>query len=479
MFLNSLFIILALLSPLGATQQETVEEIEAAMLGRPLDIRTDDLDKILEGRIIRVLVTYNRTNFFLRKGELQGFEYELLKEYENVLNKGRSRKEFGTTMVFLPVSRDQLIPYLKAGKGDIAAASLTGTEARQKEAAFSEPYLTKVSEILVLNKSVKGIESIEDLAGRKVYVMKGSSYQEHLGDLNKRFKEEGKPLIDIVGPGHHLETEDILELVNSGAADITVADEYLAELWSTVLPDIALRKDLAIKTGNSIGWYVRKDNPKLLADVTAFLKKNRKGSLLGNILFKRYYQNEEWIKNPLSAQASTQMAQFSSLFRKYGEKYDSDPLLLAAVAFQESGFDPKRRSRAGAIGLMQIRPQTAQAVGVSDPHKVENNIHAATKYLDMIRTKYFSDPEISPASRVDFALAAYNAGPTRVSKMRRKAASEGYDPNLWFGNVEMLVRKDVGEEPIKYVMNVNKYYVAFSLANEAYRDRTAIKEAAE
>ncbi len=479
MFLNSLFIILALLSPLGATQQETVEEIEAAMLGRPLDIRTDDLDKILEGRVIRVLVTYNRTNLFLRKGALHGFEYELLKEYEKALNKGRSRKEFRTTMIFLPVSRDQLIPFLKEGKGDIAAASLTGTEARQKEVSFSEPYLTKVSEILVLNKSVKGIASIEDLAGRKVYVMKGSSYEEHLGDLNKRFEQEGKPLIDIVGLGHHLETEDILELVNSGAADVTVTDEYLAELWSNVLPDIVLRKELAIKTGNSIGWYVRKNNPKLLADITAFLKKNRKGSLLGNILFKRYYQNEEWIKNPLSAQANTQMAQFSSLFRKYGEKYNFDPLILAAVAFQESGFDPKRRSRAGAVGLMQVRPQTAQAVGVSDPHKVENNIHAATKYLDLIRKKYFSDPEISPAARVDFALAAYNAGPTRVSKMRRKAASEGYDPNLWFGNVEMLVRKDVGREPIKYVMNVNKYYVAFKLAQEAYLDRTAIKEAAE
>ncbi len=479
MFMNSLFIVLALLSPLGATQNETVEEIEAAMLGRPLDIRTDDLDKILEGRIIRVLVTYNRTNFFLRDGKPRGFEWELLTEYEKTLNKGRSRKEFGTTMIFLPVSREQLIPYLKEGKGDIAAASLTVTEARQKEVAFSEPYLTNVSEILVLNKSVTGIKTIEDLAGRKVYVMKGSSYQEHLGDLNEGFEQAGKPLIEIVGLGHHLETEDILELVNSGVADITVTDEYLAELWSNVLPNIVLRKDLAIKTGNSIGWCVRKNNPKLLADATAFLKKNRKGSLLGNILFKRYYQNEEWIKNPLTAEANTQMAQFGSLFRKYGEKYNFDWLMLAAVAFQESGLDPKKRSRAGAIGLMQIRPQTAQAVGVSDLYNVENNIHAATKYLDLIRTRYFSDPEISPAARVDFALAAYNAGPTRVSRLRRKAASQGYDPNHWFENVEMLVLKEVGREPIKYVMNVNKYYVAFNLANEAYRDRTAIKEAVE
>jgi membrane-bound lytic murein transglycosylase MltF len=449
MSINSLLILLALLSPSAAAQQETVEEIEAAMLGRPLDIRTDDLDKILEGRIIRVLVTFNRTNFFLRGEKLQGFEYELLKQYEKTLNEGRSRKEFQTTMVFLPVSRDQLIPYLKEGKGDIAAASLTGTADRQQEAAFSEPYLTKVSEILVTNKSVKGIKAIEDLAGRNV------------------------------GLGHHLETEDILELVNSGAADITVADEYLAELWSAVFPDIVLRKEIAIKTGNDIGWYVRKENPKLLADVSTFLKKHRKGSLLGNILFKRYYQNEEWIKNPLGPDATSQMQKFSDLFKKYGEKYNFDPLMLAAVAFQESGLNANKRSRAGAVGLMQIRPQTAKSVGISDPLKVENNVHAATKYLDQIRTEYFDDPDISPASRVDFALAAYNAGPTRVSRLRRNAASQGYDPNLWFGHVEMLVRKEVGREPIKYVMNVNKYYVAFKLAQEAYRDRTAIKEAVE
>ena len=252
MSINSLLILLALLSPSAAAQQETVEEIEAAMLGRPLDIRTDDLDKILEGRIIRVLVTFNRTNFFLRGEQLQGFEYELLKQYEKELNKGRSRKEFQTTMVFLPVSRDQLIPYLKEGKGDIAAASLTGTADRQQEAAFSEPYLTKVSEILVTNKSVKGIQAIEDLAGRKIYVMKGSSYEEHLADLNKRFEAEGKTAIEIVGLGHHLETEDILELVNSGAADITVADAYLAELWAAVFPDIVLHREIAIKTGNDI-----------------------------------------------------------------------------------------------------------------------------------------------------------------------------------------------------------------------------------
>jgi membrane-bound lytic murein transglycosylase MltF len=479
MFTNSLFILLTLLSPWSAAQQETVEEIEAAMLGRPLDIRTDDLDKILEGRIIRVLVTFNRTNFFLRGEKLQGFEYELLKQYEKELNQGRSRREFQTTMVFLPVSRDQLIPYLKQGKGDIAAASLTGTADRQQEAAFSEPYLTKVSEILVTNKSVKGIKGIEDLAGRKVYVMKGSSYEEHLADLNKRFKAEGKTAIEIVGLGHHLETEDILELVNSGAADITVADAYLAELWAAVFPDIVLRKEIAIKTGNDIGWYVRKENPKLLADVSAFLKKNRKGSLLGNILFKRYYQSEEWIKNPLAADATSQMQKFSDLFRKYGEKYNFDWLMLAAVAFQESGLNPNKRSRAGAVGLMQIRPQTAKSVGISDPNNVENNVHAATKYLDQIRTQYFDDPDISPASRVDFALAAYNAGPTRVSRLRRNAASQGYDPNLWFGHVEMLVRKEVGREPIKYVMNVNKYYVTFKLAEEAYLNRTSIKQAAE
>lgn len=427
-----------------------------------------DLAQMKERGFIRVLVSYSKTNFFFDSGEARGFEYELLREWEKGLNKGVRQETGRIKLVFIPTPFHRLLDDLVEGRGDLAAAGLTITPERQALADFTTPYIPKVSEVVVAHKGMEEITGLEDLTGREFYVRHGSSYVTHLEELNRQFKDQGLRKVKIRPADAKLATEDILELVNAGVVPLTVADRHLAELWSGVLPDLVVRDDLTVHEGGGIGWAVRKQSPQLLASLDAFAKKNRKGSLLGNMLFKRYYRESKWIRNPASEAERKKLDQLVVLFQKYSDQYSFDWLALAAQAYQESGLVHGLRSRAGAVGIMQIKPSTAadKAVGISNVHDLENNIHAGTKYLDYLRDRYFSDPEIDPADRVDFAWAAYNAGPGNIAKARRIAAQRGLDPNRWFFNVEKVVAERVGSEPVRYVANVNKYYVAYRLAYE-------------
>lgn len=431
-----------------------------------------DLDQMQQRRLIRVLVNYSRTRFFHDRGQARGFEYELLKAYEKKLNKGvkHSKK---VRLVFVPVPFDQLLTALIAGKGDMAAAGLTVTAERKKQVAFTQPYIPDVNEVVVHHRSVKDLEKVSALSGRPVYIRKKSSYATHLRQLNARLKDQNRKPIQVKEAQQYIVTEDILELVNAGVIPITVADHHIAQAWQQALPEIVVREDLVINTGGDIAWAVRKENPQLRKHLNKFLARHKKGSLLGNVLYNRYYLNAAGVKNPLVGAKLERMLGLLKLFEKYGRRYDFDHLALIAQAYQESGLDHTRRSPTGAMGIMQVLPSTAadKKINIKDIHKLENNVHAGVKYLHFLRKRYFNDPAISRADRVYFSWAAYNAGPAKINRIRRQAKSEGFDPNRWFFNVENIAAKVIGRETVRYVANINKYYVAYQLQFEHYLKR--------
>ena len=443
-------------------------ELSKALLIRIDQPYTRDLPHLLKRGTIRVLTSFSKTNFFFVMREPAGFEYELLQGYEKYLNRSRKKHARGVHLVFIPTPFDRLLKDLAAGRGDIAAAGLTITPQRQRKVNFTSPYLSDVDEVVVLNRKVKGVKRLEDLAGRMVYVRKGSSYVQHLRDLNRKLTAGGKKAIRIKESDSHLATEDILEMVNAGVVKISVADRHIAAAWAEVLPNIAVRKKLAINTGGRIAWAVRKNNPKLRASLNAYVGKHKSGTTVGNVLFKRYYQNSKLIQNPLTKNEQRKLNRFMALFKKYGTRYGFDYLAIAAQAYQESGLDHKKKSHAGAVGIMQVRPQTARdkAVGIRNIEKLEDNIHAGVKYLAYLRKTYFDDPKMSPADRVFFSWAAYNAGPTKIAKLRGKGARMGVDPNKWFFNVENVAARFIGRETVDYVASINKYYVAYRLAED-------------
>ena len=262
------------------------------------------------------------------------------------------------------------------------------------------------------------------------------------------------------------ETEDLLEMVAAGVYGITIADKHIAEAWVDVLDGLEIHPDLAIRTGGEIGWMFRHDSPKLAEAVNAFIKKNKQGNLLANMLVKRYYTNSKWINNASNKDGMERLRDLAELFEKYAGEYEFDWLLIAAQAYQESALDHKVRSRSGAIGVMQMLKSTAKDPNVNIPEieDLEKNIHAGNKYMRYILDHYFADAEMDELNKHLFAFASYNAGPNRIAKLRKKAAEQGYDPNVWFDNVETVVGREVGREPVTYVSNVFKYYVTYRMS---------------
>ena len=230
-----------------------------------------------------------------------------------------------------------------------------------------------------------------------------------------------------------------------------------------VLPGLDSRPNLKINSGGQLALAVRPNNPQLLASVNAFVRGHRRGTTIGNMLFTRYFRNARWLTNPMSGEQRRRRDALEKLFRNYGKEYGFDWLLLAAMAYQESAFDPNARSDAGEIGIMQVLPATAIEMGLGsnlvDPNE---NIHAAAKYLAKLRDTYFNDPALEPAARNDFILAAYNAGPGNVKNWRTIAAARGMDANRWRENVERISLEMIGEQTYRYVRNIEKYYLIYT-----------------
>ena len=459
----------------GQALVELEKDMEGIAVRKPW---TGDFDTMHENRVVRVLTVYGLGRYYLDDGQEKGAAYEMFKMFESFLNEKFKKKHIRIHVVFLPVARDQLIPALLAGRGDIVAAGLTITPERSLTIDFSDPVSKAISEILVTGPSAPRLDSLEDLAGQEIPVRASSSYHASLVALNERFRKQGLEEIELVEMPEHLEDEDILEMVSAGLLHWAVVDDYKAVIWSSVFEKLTPREDLVLRSGGRIAYAMRKDSPQLAALLNEFVGTHKQGTLHGNILINRYLKDIDWTKNALDTDDYARFEDVAEIFQKYGNQYGIDYLMVAAQGYQESRLDQSARSSAGAIGIMQLLPTTAADanVGIPDISNKEPNIHAGVKYLRFIRDRYFSVPEIDTFNQNMFAFAAYNAGPARVRKLREKAAQQGYDPHVWFDNVEVIAAKDIGRETVEYVANILKYYVAYSLSTRQQLNRAQARK---
>lgn len=438
---------------------------------------TGDWDGMVERNLIRALVPYSRTHFFLEGPRPRGLTYERLKAFENHVNDALGRDILRIRVVAIPTPRDRLLPDLIAGRGDIAAGHLVVTPEWEKRVAFCLPTFTSVNEILVTGPAAPPIPDIEDLSGKTVHVRPSCSYHESLMELNRHFRKCGMPPVTVVPVAEILEDEDILEMIHAGIIAVSVIDSIKAELWSKIFTEINFRHDIALRAGADIAWAVRKNNPGLKDQINAFWRFHQPGTRMGNILIRKYLQNTRWITNPLSKEARKRFEEAVPVFKKYANQYAFDWLMIAAMAFQESGIDQDRISQAGAVGVMQVLPATAAhpVIDIPDVYNLESNIHAGLKYLRFIADRYFKDGKTDNFNAMLFAMAAYNAGPARIIGLRDEADESGLDPDIWFGNVEIIAARRIGRETVEYIGNIYKYYLAYRLFGEKDEKREKLK----
>jgi membrane-bound lytic murein transglycosylase MltF len=463
----------------AASPSETVSPYDALpeairdLLDRPF---TGDLPEMMERRLIRAGVVFNRTQYFIDRGVQRGMAYESLRLFEQELNEQSKTGKLTVQVAFVPLPRDQLFPALADGKVDLVAAAITVTPERQKLAAFTTPTRTGVSEVVVTSAAVAPVATVNDLSGREVFVRRTSSYFESLARLNSDLARRGSAPVAIKEAPEALEDDDILEMVNAGLVDVTVVDDFVAGLWQQVFPKIRVNPDATLRTQGTIAVAVRKDSRELTRALNAWIARHGLGTTFGNVLDRRYIQNAAYVKSATSRAERAKFEQLVNLFRKYGDRYDIDPLLMAAQGYQESGLDHRVKSPVGAIGVMQVMPKTGEDLKVGDITQLEPNIHAGVKYVRFVMDQHFKD---DPADRLNkglMTLASYNAGPARVRQLRQEAARRGLDPNVWFGNVERIASERIGRETVQYVSNIYKYYVAYRLTVERAENRRRLRD---
>jgi membrane-bound lytic murein transglycosylase MltF len=450
---------------------------------RALDVRTRaqkvDFDAMLQRRAIKFYLPYSRSLYFIDKGRERGISADVIREFERWVNK-KYAKQLGKrpfTAFAIVATRDKLLADLQGGHADVAVGNIKVLDELLKEVDFAglDQDIT-TTEILVTGPASPAIASIDDLSGKTVHLREYSSQYLSLKALNERFRKEGKPEAKPVFLPNALEDEDLLEMLNAGLLQAIIVDDWRAKMWAQVLPKVTVREDIPLRPKTKMGWAIRKNSPKLAAELNEFHAYYAKQQ--GGIpRLQRQYMGT--IKALNSATASEDHKRYRALievFNKYGKQYNFEPMMLAAQGYQESALNQEAKSAVGAIGVMQVMPATGESLKVGDIRQADANIHAGAKYMDQLMTKYFSDAKFDEQNRTLFAFASYNAGPGNISKMRKEAEKRGLDPNQWFNNVEIVTAEKIGMETTTYVRNIFKYYAAYKLAAEAQAKAATLKE---
>jgi len=256
-----------------------------------------------------------------------------------------------------------------------------------------------------------------------------------------------------------------------------VVDRMMADFWNQVLPRITVHPDVTVRTGADIAWAIRQGTPQLKAELDSFIARNGKGTAFGNQVLQTYLKSIKFVSNAASPSELQKYTRLREIFKRYGDKYGMDWLLMAAQGYQESRLDQSVKSRVGAIGVMQLMPETGKEMQVGDVREVEANIHAGVKYMRFMMDRYYKDEPMKPLDKALFTFASYNAGPGRMRGLRKLAEARGLDPNVWFNNVERIAAEKIGQETVTYVSNIYKYYIGYKLISEQRAEREKARQA--
>jgi len=424
--------------------------------------RYGDLTDIKRHGVLRIVTRNNAATFFLWRGEQVGFEFELLREFA---------KRHGLHVeVMIAPQHASLFEMLERGAGDIAAASLPmDVPPRTDAVAMTRPF-NYVYDYLVARRDDDSVLGIEDLAGRAVTVRPSSAHWHTL----QRLRDAGLKL-DIAPAPEDAETETLIAAVGEGRIDLTVAASHVLDIELGFRTDV--RKAFSLRGPVALGWAVRRDNSELLAALNEFLDKEYR-ELFFNVVYQKYFENPVRMqlnrKHRVDHAHADSLSPYDEIVQREAAKHHFDWRLIVAQMYQESRFNPKARSPAGAIGLMQMLPRTAREFGVRKLRDPEQSVRAGVSYLAWLHSRF--EPELTVKDRIWFALAAYNAGFGHVTDARKLASGElGLDPDRWFDNVEVAMRllskrayyRNTthgyvrGREVVKYVREIRERYRSY------------------
>lgn len=419
-----------------------------------------DLPAIRGSKVLRVLVNQSRNSSGEVQGATIGVEYNRLQAFEQYLN-AHARDGQKVRIKFIPKAKDQLLVALQRGEGDLMAPGELLDVGEVSTVQASTPVLDKVPLLPVGLKGERAFKRAEQLSGRTVTLANGSAADQALIQLNQKLSMRKLAPVRIEWADPSLAVEDVLEMVQAGIFPLTLVEQPIAERWARVMPKLRVDRSVPLSSDSGMHWFVRRDATVLSATVNRFLE-NYTPPPDQDAAFQKAYKGLYRVHDPLARGGDRQkLEQLRPVLQRHADAQGIDWLDLAALAFKESALNPQARGSGGPTGLLQITPAAAQRVGVDNIRDVDGNVQAASRYLSLIRRKFFASPKVNERERMAFTLAAYNLGPERVQAMRNEARRQGLNPNQWFFQVERVAMAQVGMGVVSYVNAVNKYYLAY------------------
>lgn len=437
-----------------------------------------DLPGIKKRGYLQAIIDNNSVSYFIYKGATMGYEYELLTRLADYLKVDLKIKVISGI--------EEAIHALNTGEGDVLAFPLTVTSDRTNYLSFTHAHYT-THQVLVQKKPAnwrmqppmvvekKLIRSPEELIGKEVYVMKGSSFLQRMKNLSQ---EIGGGII-IREDSAGAETESLIRKVATGEIKYTVTDQTLAMVNALYYPNLDITMELSLP--QQIAWGVRQNSPELLAVINDWLAKIKKSAVF-QVIFNKYFNSPRFslvnISSDYSSLASGKISPYDAQIKNGAKVLGWDWRLLASVVYQESNFDPGVKSWAGAVGLMQLMPETAKYFGFTNAWEPEQNIRAGVRFLKFLDDQW-AKTITDPNERIKFVLASYNVGLSHVLDARNLANKYGKSPVKWNNNVEymMLQKSDPKyyrdavvaagycrcEGPVNYVKDVLQRYEEYKI----------------
>jgi membrane-bound lytic murein transglycosylase F len=414
----------------------------------------DVLDRIMDKGEIIVITRNNAHCYYIDRDQAMGFEYDLVKEFSEYL--GVKLK------IIIAEEWDEMVSKLLTGDAHIIAASFPINPKWENILQFSNEYMT-IQQQIVVNRDNAEIQNIHDLAGKKIHVRKGTSYQKRLEDLQKQGMQ-----IEIEAL-ENISTAELIRKVARGEFEVTIADSNVAMLNRRYFPQAVIRDVIGEK--ESLAWAVHPDADKLLEKINEFFIKIKKDGIFDQI-YNRYYTDIEQF-NYVDLQAyhrrlQSRLPRFIAIIKEAASKYGFDWCVIAALIYQESNFEEWASSPSGAYGLMQLTQRTADSYEIKDLYDPIQNIHSGVRYLKKLYNLF---QESEGADRLFIAFAAYNTGQGHIRDAQRLAQKLNLDPNKWASLAKTLPMlreweyfKDArygycrGNQPVQYVRQIMIYY---------------------
>lgn len=416
------------------------------------------LDKIKKNKELNVVLLNAPSTYYIGSNGEQGFEYDLLKAYADYLgvrlnitaaNTVKEAIEFGTN------------PNIH-----IVSASLTKTPQREKQFNFGPSYF-EVQQQVVCNRKMyqqgKFPRDIDGLAGLNIKVGEGTSYSDTLRLLSK----EGYDLNVTYTSAYS--TEELLEQVSLNEIDCTVVDSNIYALNLRYYPEMDMA--FTISEREQLAWVLPEDSKELEASMYTWLNHfNQRGKIselkdhyYSYIHYFDYYDNKMF-----NQRIETKLPQYKEIFEEVGKKYGIPWTLIAAIAYQESHWNPNAKSFTGVRGIMMLTNATAKLLGVTNRVDPKQSITGGTRHIkQMIR---MVPKSVKGENRLKYALAAYNVGMGHVHDAMKLAKRLGYNKNIWKDLKEvlpLLAKKKYyktlkygyarGSEPVKYVESIYNF----------------------